>query len=473
MPTAAAYVRVSTDEQAEYSPAAQLDEIFSFAARHGFSIPQEFVFSDEGISGRNAEKRPAFQNMVRQARKKSNRIEAIIVHKFDRFARSKQDAVLYKALLKKDGIKVISVKEPIPQDDKFAVIYESMLEAMAEYYSLNLAEEVKKTMTKKAMLGEYQAHAPFGYRNEGKTLVAEPEQAKIVSYIFHQYVSGQSIFRICHALNEMGCRTKRRNPFDTRAVSYILHNPVYKGCARWTPAGGIDRDFSNPNSIIAKGGWEPVVSDALWDAAAARLQRHVGRHHGHFEAKGRHWLSGMVKCSACGRSLVFSAAGKGNFTLQCGGYAHGKCAVSHSVSSRALLSALFSALEGDLGEPCRCIARKRAESGNGDDILLEQAIAKTKARLEKAKSAFLDGADSLEEYKENKAALLGTLHSLERKKGELPPQEPPLEFPHSLCAILRSDAFSLAEKRAAFCSSVEQVVFRKTERKVSLFLAAD
>ena len=128
---AAAYVRVSTDEQTDYSPAVQLEEIQEYARKNGYHIPAEFIFADEGISGKRADKRPAFQNMIRQARKKSNHIEYIIVHKFDRFARNKEDSVLYKALLKKDGVKVISVKEPIPQDDKFAVIYESMLEAMA------------------------------------------------------------------------------------------------------------------------------------------------------------------------------------------------------------------------------------------------------------------------------------------------------------------------------------------------------
>lgn len=470
---AAAYIRVSTDEQTEYSPAAQRDEILSFARENGFFIPNEFIFSDEGISGRSAEKRPAFQNMIRHARKKSNHIEAIIVHKFDRFARSKQDAVLYKALLKKDGVRVLSVKEPIPQDDKFAVIYESMLEAMAEYYSLNLAEEVKKTMLRKAELGEYQAHAPFGYRNAGKSLIVEPEQAKIVAYIFRQYVSGASIFQICQNLNGMGCFTNRRNPFDTRAVAYLLHNPVYKGYARWTPAGAIERDFNNPASIVARGDWEAIVSESLWNAAAERLQKRAVLPRRRYEAEGRHWLSGMVKCSACGRSLILSAASQSSFTLQCGGYNHGRCSVSHSLSARVLLPALFSALDAAAGAPCRCVLHSQAEENEEARLLLEQAITRSKARLEKAKSAFLDGIDTLEEYKKNKTALLEKLHSLEQKREGLPPQKPPLFAALSLCMILRSDEFALLEKRAAFCSAVEKMIFQKPDRRICLVLSAD
>lgn len=473
MPIAAAYIRVSTDEQTEYSPAAQLGEIFSFAQKNGFSIPGEFIFADEGISGRSAEKRPAFQNMIRQARRKSNHIEAIIVHKFDRFARSKQDAVLYKALLKKDGVRVLSVKEPVPQDDKFAVIYESMLEAMAEYYSLNLAEEVKKTMLRKAELGEYQAHAPFGYRNAEKSLSVEPEQAKIVAYIFQQYASGVSIFHICRALNEMGCVTNRRNPFDTRAVAYILHNPVYKGSARWTPTGPADRDFHHPDSIIAKGNWEPIIPEALWNAAAERLQKRAVPPRSHFEAEGRHWLSGMVKCSACARSLVFSASGKASFTLQCGGYTHGKCAVSHSLSSRALLAALFSALEKTAGTHCRCAFHPRAEADGKERLLLEQAISRSKTRLEKAAAAYLDGVDSLAEYKKKKTELLDALRALEQKKEALPAQAPPLFSALTLCAILRSEDYTLSEKRAAFASAAEKIVFLKPERRLRIILLAE
>ena len=210
---AMAYARVSTEDQTEYSPSVQISDILEYAAKNNMYIPKEFIFVDEGISGKSAENRPAFQKMIKQARKKSNNVKYIIVHKFDRFSRKKDDQVLYKALLKKDGVKVISVKEPIPEDDKFAVVYESMLEAMAEYYSLNLAEEVKKTMVKKAENGEFQSIAPFGYKNKDKTLVIEPKEADIVKMIYDKYLNGVSILQIAHIINSMGIRTHRGNVF--------------------------------------------------------------------------------------------------------------------------------------------------------------------------------------------------------------------------------------------------------------------
>ncbi len=484
---AAAYVRVSTDEQTEYSPMVQLEEIKSFAQKNGYHIPEEFIFADEGISGRSADKRPAFQDMIRQARKKSNHIQFIIVHKYDRFARNKEDAVLYKALLKKDGVKVISVKEPIPQDDKFAVIYESMLEAMAEYYSLNLAEEVKKTMVKKAEMGEYQGRTPYGYKRENKQLVILPEQANVVRYIFEEYASGRTMYSITRSINDFGWKTARNTVFNCRTLSYILHNPVYKGYSRWTPTGRIDRKFNNPDSIIAKGQWEPIVSEELWQAAADRLDNIVttAYTHSQYESKGKHWISGLVKCSACGHSLSICSGYKSRnpyFYFQCGAYIGGKCNVSHSVSSRILIPSVLQALEdiANDGNKYSYTITRRQRSDHNELSSLDTLINKACKRLDNAKAAYLDGIDSLEEYKRNKISIEEEIARLEQKKRILlESQESPFDKTafssklYSVLDILNSESFSKEEQQNAARSVIEKIVFYKESRKIKLFLIAD
>lgn len=484
---AAAYVRVSTDEQTEYSPMVQLEDIKAFAEKNGYHIPDEFIFTDEGISGRTAEKRPAFQSMIRQARKKSNHIQYIIVHKYDRFARNKEDAVLYKALLKKDGVKVLSVKEPIPQDDKFAVIYESMLEAMAEYYSLNLAEEVKKTMVKKAEMGEYQGRTPFGYKKENKQLVIIPKQAEIVRYIFEEYAGGKTIYSITRNMNDMGWKTTRNTQFDTRTLTYILHNPVYKGYSRWTPTGRTDRNFNNPDSIIVKGKWEPIVSEELWQTVSDRLNAIVSTAYTHsqYEAKGKHWISGLVKCSACGKSLsICSGYSRSNpyFYFQCSGYMHGRCTVSHSVSSRILIPSVLKALEdiSNGGNNYSYTITRRQKDNNNELSSVENLISKFQKRLGNAKAAYLDGIDTLDEYKKNKTSIESEMQHLEQKKRDLlAKQESPFDKAafslrlHSILDILNSDHFSKEEKREAARSVIEKIIFIKETRKIKLFLIAD
>lgn len=480
---AAAYVRVSTDEQTDYSPAAQLEDIQEYANHNGYHIPEEFIFVDEGISGKRADKRPAFQAMIRQARKKTNHIQYIIVHKFDRFARNKEDSVLYKALLKKDGVKVISVKEPIPQDDKFAVIYESMLEAMAEYYSLNLAEEVNKTMLKKAQAGEWQSTAPFGYKNENKSLAIVPEEAKMVRYIFEQYIVGTSMFALSRQMNQMGYRTHRGNVFESRTVQYILNNPVYKGYARWTPGKLHNRNYTDPASIVAKGDWEAIVSAETWNAAVSRFHSEKKVHYKHKrpETEGIHWLSGMVKCSSCGRSLIVGAKYKnGAVQFQCGGYNHGQCHDSHAVSSNRLIPVLLSRLEEIAAHPhtkgCRYTIRREAPAPDEWEVYTS-LLSKAQQRLKKAKDAYLNDIDTLEEYRFNKTNIETEIAELQEHISEIEKQR---NIPFNQAAfsikivsvieILRDDSRSMEDKRKAFKSICDKIIFHKRNSSLELFL---
>ena len=91
---AAAYIRVSTEDQIEFSPDSQLKRIQEYANQHDMQIPETYIFIDEGLSGRTAAKRPAFQKMISLARQ-NQPFQKILVWKYSRFARSRQDSIFY------------------------------------------------------------------------------------------------------------------------------------------------------------------------------------------------------------------------------------------------------------------------------------------------------------------------------------------------------------------------------------------
>ncbi|MEF2919628.1 MAG: recombinase family protein, partial [Acutalibacteraceae bacterium] len=131
---AAAYIRVSTDDQIEYSPDSQLKNIRSYAKSHGYIVPDEYIYIDEGISGKNTKKRPAFNKMIGTAKLTPKPFDAILLWKFSRFARNREDSIVYKSMLRKQlGIDVVSISESVG-DDKMSIIFEAMIEAMDEYY---------------------------------------------------------------------------------------------------------------------------------------------------------------------------------------------------------------------------------------------------------------------------------------------------------------------------------------------------
>ncbi len=164
MQTAAAYIRVSTEDQTEYSPDSQRSKLKEYAAAHDLLLPEPFIYLDEGISGRSAEKRPAFLQMIGTAKQKPRPFDLILVWKFSRFARSRQDSILYKSMLRKEcGIDVVSITEQL-SGDPTSILVEALLEAMDEYYSINLSQEVRRGMNEKFSRGGVVSVPPFGYR---------------------------------------------------------------------------------------------------------------------------------------------------------------------------------------------------------------------------------------------------------------------------------------------------------------------
>ena len=148
MKIAAAYIRVSTDDQLEYSPDSQIKLIRDYARKNNYIIPAEFIFIDEGISGKTAHKRPEFNRMIAIAKQEDDSFDAILVWKYSRFARNQEESIVYKKMLKKSKVDVISVSEPIA-DDAFGSLIERIIEWMDEYYVIRLSDEVKRGMSEK------------------------------------------------------------------------------------------------------------------------------------------------------------------------------------------------------------------------------------------------------------------------------------------------------------------------------------
>lgn len=400
----ACYIRVSTDNQTEFSPDAQLKAIRKYAKDNNILLDNDYIFVDEGISGRKADKRPAFQEMIRIAKSKPKKFDVILVHKFDRFARSREDSVVYKSLLKKEcNIKVISITESI-EDDKFSVILEAMLEAMAEYYSLNLADEVKKGMTEKASRGQYQTSPPFGYKITNGVLEIIEDEAKILKYIFEAYANNEmNILQIAKYMNNLGFRTHRGNKFEHRTIKYILSNPVYIGYARWTPTSKMKNGQVTEDTIIQKSQHQPIISEELFTKVNELLKKtqQINRKY-HKDSSHKHWLTGLIKCKLCGSTLIRNQK---DF-YQCSGYTKGKCNKSQLIKISVIEQRILQQIQYDFTNPLNInIKTTSAKQSTAEEDMLLSEIDKLKEKETRIKVAYMNGIDTLEEYKENKKYL--------------------------------------------------------------------
>lgn len=391
---AALYIRVSTEDQTEYSPMAQKKAMLEYACKNGYTVSKEYIYSDEGISGRKAKSRPAFMKMIKDAKIRKP-FDVILVHKYDRFARSREDSVIYKSLLKKEcGIKVISITEQI-EDDKFSVILESMLEAMAEYYSLNLSDEVLKGMYERAQRGGYQARAPIGYKMKNKMLVIDDQKKDTIKYIFYAYEKGTNISDIADYLNKIGVTTNTGLPFKKRSIEYILKNPVY--------AGFISFNSKKKGSIIVPGIHEKIIDEKLFFSIKETLSndKHLLTRS---SKQHKHFLSGFLYCSTCGSPLVYNNA-KCPF-FQCSQYKKGNCS-SHYVTAHSIENAVLDELTNVFS-----YTTGPYELKNTGASLYENELLKAKSALKRARTSYLNGIDTLSQYDSNKTELTEKIKSL-------------------------------------------------------------
>ena len=469
---AAAYIRVSTDDQMELSPDSQLVKIREYAAKNGLLLLSEYIFHDDGISGRAAEKRPGFQQMIATAKDPSHPFDVIIVWKFSRFARNQEESIFYKSILRsKCKVDVVSVSEPLIAGP-FGSLIERIIEWMDEFYSVRLAEEVKRSMTVNAKNGSLQATPSFGYRVENRHLIIVPEEAEIIREIFRRFISGDAMFRIAKDLSGRGVRTHRGNPFENRTIDYILNNPVYLGKLRWTPTGRTRRNFKNEDSIIADALHEPIIDVETWDAAQARcaeLKKSYKRY-GKPSSERKHWLCGVVRCSACGATLIWANP----HFMKCNNYAHGRCTTTQHIAVEALEESFLAQLQHDLtfAESVACVvqAAKPAHS----DQRLQQQRARIVSRIDRLRESYLDGVETLETYKAARQQMQAQLDDLDAQIAEsaaVPVVDAAALLRNAIAAVLetlRSPTATIAQKYESAMSIIDRCTFDKSQMLLSI-----
>lgn len=480
--TGAIYIRVSTDKQEELSPDAQLRLLMDYAKNNHTDIPMEYIFQDNGISGRKANKRPAFQQMIALAKSKEHPIDTIIVWKFSRFARNQEESIVYKSLLKKNNVDVVSVSEPLI-DGPFGSLIERIIEWMDEYYSIRLSGEVMRGMTQNAIRGHYQSDAPIGYRSPGnkKPPEKDPKTVQIPIMMKDLLLSGSSLLQIARKLNEQGYRTKHGNLWDARGVRYVLENPFYTGISRWnyTDRG---RQLKPADEVIyTKGNWEPLWDKATLEEIKKHLAMNMRKTKSRDVSTAKHWLSGLLICSSCGGTLAYSGT-KNSRGFQCWKYTKGFCNESHYIGIHPIEKMVIEYLESILHSPAIVYTVISSASADADSKLadLEKQLQKVENKEKRIKAAYLNEIDSLEEYKANKAALLKERAAIEKNiklltisNTDMSKEEMDKKMKQNISAlltVLQDDSADYVQKGNMMRNVVDHIVFDRGNTSLDMFL---
>ena len=310
----AIYARVSSEKQdVDLSISAQLKALREYALRCGYVVVKEYI--DEAESGRSID-RPGFKQMIATARQKESPFKAILVWKLSRFARNREDSIIYKSLLRKHGIQVISINEPV-EDTPTGRLLEGIIEAIDEFYSANLAQDVIRGMRENAARGYFNgSRAAFGYiRTKVKdgqtaraTLEPDLERSVIVQRIFRECAEGRGLKEIAKGLNRDGIPAPMGGTWGRQRVHKILTNEAYTGCLVW---GKRNSWKSALPPVRKEGAWPALVDRKTFEKVEVMLKSHAPKVTHPRVTSSHYLLSGLVRCRKCGAACIGYAAKSG------------------------------------------------------------------------------------------------------------------------------------------------------------------
>jgi len=338
----AIYARYSSREQDGTSTIeSQVRECRAYARTHGLVIVEDALFVDRAKEGTTTEQRDQFQAMLAMAQRTPKPFGIILVWKFSRFARNREDSAIHKSLLRRHGVEVLSVSEPVDRDSAMGVLVEGIIEIQDQFYSARLAEEVRRGQREATLEGfSTGGRAPYGYRRvevpdpRGRTdrtgrpirrmtLAIEHTEAAIVRRLFELYAAGSGYTRIAKRLNEEGVPGPWSQSWDGSAIREILRNDAYRGARVYgrirkvKTAQGTRSKRSRPETTrtIKEGAHPVIIETELWDRVKNRrdavAQAYEGYEH-HFGAtkslQTRFLLTGLLQCAVCGANFAARVA---------------------------------------------------------------------------------------------------------------------------------------------------------------------
>src|SRR6516164_9564976 len=324
---AAIYARVSSDRQKEsHTIGSQTSALVEYAQTHGYAVPSECVFQDEGYSGASLV-RPGLEALRDLAAQ--GQIVAALIYSPDRLSRKYAYQVLLSEELSRCGVDVIYLKSPSGDspEDQLVVQFQGMI---AEYERAQIAERHRRGKRHRAQQGMVNvlSGAPYGYRYVRKTdtsaayyEVVESE-AEVVRMVFAIYTQQRlSINAIARLLNERGISTRTgKTRWERSTVWGMLRNPAYQGKACFgktelRPRQRITRPLRQRKGMPRRDSatrerprqdWieipvTPLVSEELFALAQEQLTKN--KHFAPRRTGGPTLLQGMLVCQQCGYAL--------------------------------------------------------------------------------------------------------------------------------------------------------------------------
>jgi DNA invertase Pin-like site-specific DNA recombinase len=306
----AAYCRVSTDAEDQANSLQSQKTYFNNYIRENKNWKFVGIYADEGISGTQAKKRPAFMQMVHDA--ESRHIDLILTKEISRFARNTVDSLQYTRQLKALGIGVIFINDNINTLDADAELRLTIMSSIAQEEVRKTSERVKWGQKRRMEQGVVFGNGVYGFHLMNGQLSINEDEAKVVRLIYHKFLTeGKGTHIIARELREEGYPSKKKKEWSSPNILNILRNEKYCGDLlqkkEYTPNYLDHKKMKNPDveeQVYIKDHHEAIIDHNTWQLAQEELQRRSPDKETVQRYSNRYWYSGKVKCGYCGNRFI-------------------------------------------------------------------------------------------------------------------------------------------------------------------------
>jgi len=433
------YARVSTKEQADGKESIpdQIRICKKACIDHGWELVDEPYV--DSVSGHLIEERLGFQKLMQDS--KQYKFDLVVVKDFDRFARNKSLATQARDELKKNFIQTYSVTTPVeprdpkqydPTDDDLGIMVEGFSDTMSEIERNKIRRRMMMGREAVAKAGRIPNNVPYGYKikrwldDRGKVhreIEIDEDQAKIVQWIFNEYIQGKGKLQIAFELNQKQVKAPRVGYWTKQTIDYILENQTYTGKVLWGWRHALYsvnkmRKQREHKGIIEDGLHKPIILPEVFKLAQKEKNIRGTSTNGR-APMSRGLLTGIAKCIRCGSGVSYVTRHhkrkkknpKWNDTTTheylCSGYKYRGICQRRVISADKLEDYILTQLRNLINNPT---VRERlffdrnleiTDNFKSDYAASARMLSSISQRRQRVKEAYEAGIDSLEVYAAN------------------------------------------------------------------------
>ena len=384
---AACYARYSSDLQRETSIEDQVSGAREYAARHGWTVLDEHIYSDAGISGSSLDGRPGIQALLKVATTSPPPFDVVLVDDTSRLARDTADAIRIVQQLTFSRIRMIFISQGLDTASEQAETLVAVHGVVDQLYIRELKHKIKRGLKGQLERGFHTGALTYGYRSVpvydpsgrrdaggpvviGKRREVVAEEAEVIRQIYQWYLDGISSPQIADQLHQAGIPSPRKTRWTKNAIQRILTNERYRGKQMWgqttyerRPGTNqlIRRQQPREQWHIADHPELRIIDDELWKRVQARrdtlktsfnITRGLAR--GRSGLYSKYLLVGLTQCWVCGKGFTITSSGHGSPRYGCPNSWHnGRDACDNRLSVMAKVAdpVILHGLQEQLLEP--------------------------------------------------------------------------------------------------------------------------